>query len=222
MATKVLKSLKGRRMRLTRLDSCGAPVEGDCTTVVTDGFVQVTLSAEVETGDEYLLKNAWGDFCINEKDADRFKWVTATIQFCEIHPDVASVIGGDVITPLEDGGGDVIGFSVGTAGNLEAFGLEVWTKVAGAACEGGDPEWGYFLLPFIRNGRPDGDLVIENGTLTFQMRGDGFGAESWDSGPYDENPLIDLMPDGDLWAVVKTTIQPPDVTDGCVAWAPPE
>jgi hypothetical protein len=71
MATKTLRSVKGRRMRLTALDECGAPDLGNpCGSIVTSGFISVTWSDEVETGEEFTQKNAWGDFCIAEKDAD--------------------------------------------------------------------------------------------------------------------------------------------------------
>ena len=220
MATVCMKSIKGRVIRLTRLDACGDPVEGDCTTVVSDGFISVTLSAEVETGEEYLQKNAWGDLCISEKDADRVKWVNATIEFCNIDPDLISVIGGDAVTPIEVGG-NVVGYSYGRDGTTEGFALEVWTKLAGQDCDiSGDPSWGYFVLPNLRNGRIDGDITIENSALTLSLRGEAFPDVGWGTGPYATNPIGASFPSGDLWAQVVTTEQPPAASCGCVAWAP--
>ena len=66
MATKMLNSLKGRVIRITRLDNCGVPVVGACSSIVTAGFITLGFAPEVEAGDEYTQKNAWGDFCINE------------------------------------------------------------------------------------------------------------------------------------------------------------
>lgn len=219
MATKILKSLKGRRLRLTRLDECGVPVVGACSSIVTDGFITVELAPEIEAGEEYQQKNAYGDLCISEKDADRAKWVNTTISMCEVNPDVLDIVAaGNALTD----GTDTIGASFGTTANATAFALEVWTKQAGRDCSGGNPEWGYFLVPFVINGSVDGSVTIENGALTIGYKGEGQPAVAdWGVNPYGDNPLLDVagMPVDELWAVVRTTVQPPAVTDGCVALA---
>jgi hypothetical protein len=221
MATKILKSLKGRVIRLTRLDNCGVPVVGACSSIVTEGFVTVEYSPEVEAGEEYLQKNAWGSLSISEKDADRNKWVNVSMTMCEVNPDVLDLVGGG--NPLQDAvGTDTIGASFGVENNLAAFALEVWTKQAGTSCTGGNPEWGYFLVPYIINGSIDGSITIENGTMTLGLKGEGQAAVAdWGVNPYGDNPLLDTggMPTGDLWAYVLTTVQPPAATVGCVALA---
>jgi len=219
MATKILKSIKGKTIRLTRLDSCGNVEYGTCSSLVSDCFVSVTMSAEVEAGDEFLVKNAWGDFCINDKDSDRFKWVNVTVQFAELNPDALDIIAD--ASPVINGS-DVIGSTFGTAGNETSFALEVWTKRTGVDCAPGDPEWGYFVVPFVKNGRVDGDIVIENAALTMTVVGQGFGAPStWDVTPYDDNPFVEPFPAGELFGMVITDIQPPADTGGCVALTEP-
>lgn len=219
MATKVLKSLKGRSLRLTRLDNCGAHVVGPCSAIVTDGFITVELAPEKETGEEYTLKNANGDFCVNEKDGDRTKWVVATITMCEVHPDVADFIAG--ATPITDGT-DTIGAAFGPDANANAFAVEVWTKQAGGACEGGAPEYGYFVAPYIINGSIEGSITIENAPLQIQWKGEAIeSVADWGTGPHGDNPLLAAagMPVGHHFAYVRTTVAPPAVTDGCVALA---
>lgn len=218
MPTQILKSLKGRRIRLTRLDYCGQPIEGACTTVVTDGFIQVTLSGELEEGDEFIQKNAWGELCISDKNPSQFKRVTVSIELCEVDPTTVSVVGGDSIIELEDSLGAVVGHSVNTIANLDAFAIEIWTKAAGQACAIGTEKWGYFVVPFIKNGRPDGDITIANETLTFSLYGEGFPVDGWDQGPYGDDPIFDGFPDGGLWAIAITDAQPPNVTNGCVPY----
>src|SRR5262245_63583811 len=157
-------------MRLTRLDECGAPDTGAaCGVIVSEGWVSVTLSQEVETGEEFTQKNAWGDFCIAEKDADRTKWINVGIQMCEVDPQILDMVGG--ATPVVSAG-DTIGATFGRDPNPTAFAIEVWTKKAGGgACApgGGNPEWGYFVVPYVRNGTLDGDVTIENGPLTLGL-----------------------------------------------------
>ena len=217
MATKTLNSLKGRVIRITRLDSCGVPVVGACSSIVTAGFISVGFAPEVEAGEEFTQKNAWGDFCVSEKDPDRTKWVNVTMTMCDVDPDVLDMVGGG--TPITDGT-DTIGASFGQNGNLEAFAVEVWTKQAGGACDGGTPEWGYFVAPYVANGNLDGEITIENGTLTLGLKGEAQKATAdWGVGPYGDNPLIAAagFPVDDHIAYVTTTVQPPAPTDGCVA-----
>lgn len=220
MATSVLKSIKGKVVRLTRLDDCGNVIEGSCTTVVSECFVSVTLSGEYEAGDEYIQKSAWGALCINDKDADVLKRVSVSIDFAEINPDALDIITG--ANPVLDGY-DTIGASWGTDYNDTAFALEVWTKRAGSDCPpSGVLDWGYFVLPFVKNGKIDGDLAIENSALTMTVMGEAFAAPaSWGVTPYDDNPFMVPFPGGDIFGVVVTNVQPPADTNGCVPYVAP-
>lgn len=218
MATKILKSIKGKVVRLTRLDDCGDVIEGSCTTLVSECFVSVTLSGEFEAGDEYIQKSAWGELCINDKDPDVLKRVSVSIDFAEINPDAL-----DIITNANPvvSGPDTIGASWGTQANNTAFGLEVWTKNSGQDCVGVQ-SWGYFVLPFVRNGKIDGDLTMENGVMTLSLMGEAFPAGSgWDESPYTPNPFVEPFPAGDIFGVVITDVQPPSDTAGCVPYIAP-
>lgn len=218
MPTQILKSIKGKVVRLTRLDECGVPVIGSCSTLVSECFVSVTLSPEFEEGDEYLEKNAWGEACILDKNADFIKWINVSINFAEINPDALDII--TAANPVTSAG-SVIGASYGQSMNEAAFALEVWTKRTNATtCSTSAPEWGYFVVPFVRNGRLDGDVTIENAALTLSMVGQGWPAPTaWDETPYVDNPFVEPFPAGDFFGMVVTDIQPPTDTAGCVALA---
>jgi hypothetical protein len=219
MASRKFRSIKGRRMRLTALDECGNP---DYTNprghIVTSGFITVTWSNEVEEGEEYTQKNAWGDFCIAEKDGDRTKWLNLAVSMCEIDPEVLVMLAGAEANIEDD---EMIGAFFGQDVNPTAFAIEVWTKNPGNACaDGGDPTWGYFAAVNVRNGTLDGDLTIENGPLALNMKGQGLGAsEEWGVGPYGDNPIKSasgFLP-GRLRYIGVTHVQPPEPTDGATA-----
>lgn len=219
MSTKILKSIKGKTVRITRLDECGEVVEGSCSTVVDDCFVSVTMSGEFEGGDEFVQKNAWGELCINDKDGDVLKRVNVSIEFADINPDAL-----DIITDSNPviSSGDTIGTTWGTDLNQTSFALEVWTKRTGVDCAPGAQEYGYFLVPYIRNGKLDGDITIENGVLTMTVMGEAFPAPaSWGSGPYAPNPFIESFPAGDIFGMVVSNVQPPADTEGCVPYIQP-
>lgn len=220
MATKKIRSIKGRVARFTRLDECGAPAAGLCAYMVTEGFIKVTVSRAVEAGQEFKMKNAWGDFCVAEKDSDRTKWVNVKIDLCEVDPQIMDIVGG--ATPIVVSG-NTIGYSIGPESNPNAFAIEVWTKRAGGgACVSGAQEWGYVAVPFVRNGQPEGDLVIENAPMTLSLKGEGYGAVAdWGVGPLADNPLKAAFPIGEFYAFVTTDVQPPDPTDSCLSWGGP-
>lgn len=218
MATQILKSIKGKVVRLTRLDSCGDPVIGACSTLVSECFVSVQFSPEVEEGEEFLLKNAWGEACISDKSPDFIKWVNLTVNFAEINPDALDIIAG--ATPVTSGG-STIGATLGTEMNDAGFALEVWTKRTNSAtCSTSTPEWGYFVLPWVRNGRVDGDITVENGALSLTYVGQGWPANAnWGVTPYASNPFDVTFPVGEILGMVVTDVQPPADTAGCVALA---
>lgn len=223
MATKKLASIKGRRMRLTRLDECGVPVIGSCSSIVTEGFIQVDVEEEYEDGEEISQKNAWGDYCIQDVGDDLVKWVNVSVNMCQVDPDALDVMARNA-TPVTSGS-DTIGATFGRALASSAFALEVWTKAAGQdACAGGTTEWGYIVVPYIRNGRLSGALSVANNALTVPIQGKGFPAPAdWGITPYEDNPLLLTggFPEGDMWGIVRTTVQPPTATAGCVAIAEP-
>lgn len=211
-------------VRLTRLDACGSPVVGSCSTVVSECFISVTLGGEYESGDEFVQKSAWGTLCIDEKDPDILKRVNVSISFAELNPDALDIITNS--NPVVDGGATV-GATWGATPNYDAWALEVWTKATGAACSPTAPLWGYFLIPYIKNGKLDGDLTIENGVLNVSVMGeafpapdDGTGVSTWDVSPYTPNPFLVSFPELEIFGMVTTDEQPPVDSNGCVAIAP--
>jgi hypothetical protein len=215
--TRKFGSVRGRRLRITRVSPAGDPVAGACSSVVTDGFISVTVSPEIQTGQEINTPNAWGDNCIEDKAGDIVKWVNVTLELCQVNPDILDIVGG--ANPLATGTAptqDFIGASFGPNPNTDNFGIEVWTKDT----VNYPTRWGYIVVPNIQNGRIDGDIKVQNDALTFNMVGQGVAATTdWTVGPYSDNPLLVTagFPAGDQWAFVTTTVQPPAVTAGCAA-----
>lgn len=215
MATKTLKSIKGRVMRLTKLDICGNPVTGACSSIVSSGFITVTPNMVYEEGTEIIRKNAWGALCINHKDAPELKRVEVVTEFTDVDPDVMTFMAGG--SPVTDGT-NTIGNTYGPTVAGGGYAMEVWTKQLGQC--GTSPEWGYFVVPFIINGRMTSPPVIQNDALTLGVTGEGQQAtDAWGVTPYDDNPFLaeDGFPEGEFWGLVRTTVQPPAVTAGCVA-----
>ncbi len=210
-------------MRVTRLDGdCCSPVEGDCSTVVSEGFVSVTMTDNIEPPDEFKVKNAGGNYCYPPiRTRPLLNWIETEIQFCNVDPELFELITGSPLVLNADG--DAIGF--GSDNDTYAtgrFALEVWTNLGGAdACTDG-ATYGYLLLPCMKEGT-FGDLTIENGPINFTVNAVTNGFNDWGVGPYDvmldgdglPSPLLAALPTQRQRQWMLTQLAPPEASCGC-------
>jgi hypothetical protein len=227
MPTKCLSLVRGRRIRLTRTDGCGRPVFGDCSTVVSKGFISVAFTANTTESDEISVTNAAGEVCVFEPAETSLTGYAVEIQFCEVDPDLFSLVTGQPV--VTDADGNVIGFDIDTQTSLtgSGFGLELWAgSAAGDACatEGAQGSFGYLLLPFVRGGIV-GDFTVENGSVTFTLTGgatrDG---NAWGIGPYNDiqigaggtpGPMLKSIGSTVALRTILTDVAPPEAACGC-------
>lgn len=226
MATVYPSFLRGNVMRVTRLNGCGQPIYGDCNSVVSDGFVTVTLSAEVQEGEEVTVTKANGKTCISDKACDQLRWYTSEIEFCQVDPDLIQIMN-PTWEKILDYQGDTIGYDA--KGNLSCdtgFALEIWMDTYGAtdACSGEASQgaWGYLLLPWVVGGAP-GDLEIGNDAISFSFTGRTKLGSRWGRGPYPvmlgENAvpsrLLTPVSTDTQYRLFTTTVRPPEPECGC-------
>lgn len=179
--TKTFRPVLGKRIRVTRLNEDGsypAP-ETEDSFLVTDGFVTVTLSAQIEDGDEIIQKKADGTLCINEMQPSAFKRLNVEITLCGVNPYLLSMISN--VEPYFDASGTVIGFTQPEGSITESFAFELWTGLSGDKSASG-----YLLLPFV-NGGTLGDIEIGNeDAINFSITGAYTkGGNQWGVGPYE-------------------------------------
>jgi hypothetical protein len=171
---------------------------------VTDGFISVTLSAEVEDGTEIITKKADGSLCVNEMTAASFKRFTAEIEFCGVDPGLLSLTTNAEI--YENYEAVAAGIVVPEGTITKKFSLELWTGLSGEACAEGDEEAsGYMLLPFMQAGVL-GDLTVDGeNAVSFMMTGAYTkGGNAWGVGPFF------VLGDGGDPAVLPTALHPLD------------
>ena len=222
--------VRGRMMRVTAVDGCCAPDFGADNQVVTEGFVSVALTANINEPEEIVVTNANGKTCVRDTGCPEFQGYGVEITFCEVSPCLFAIVTGQPV--VLDAAGEVVGFRMNSKVSVcdRGFALEVWRGVPGVACTGEGGAFGYLLLPCLQGG-VIGDFTIENAAVTFTVSGastkDGNG---WGVGPYDvvpgadgvtPSPLPDPLDSDDHLYAIFTTIEPPAVTDGCVALTPP-
>lgn len=216
--------IQGTRMRVTRVDNCGVPVEGACSTVVSAGFISVAMTDNIEPPDEFKVKNAAGDYCYPPvRTRPLLNWIEVAIQFCQVDPELFEMVTGSPLVLDDALIPNAVGF--GTDNDTYAtgrFALEVWTNLGGAsACEDGE-RFGYLLLPFVKEGT-FGDLTIENGPVNFTVNAVTNGFNGWGVGPYDvildaagnPSPLLSAIPTQRQRQWQLTELAPPAASCGC-------
>lgn len=216
--------IRGRAMRATRLDGCGATVLGPDAQVTTKGFVSVALTANSNAGTAIQVDNANGERMVDETPVPKFTNYTIEFAFTDVDPALLTLLSGQPQV-MNAAGDEIIGFGVDDDIDAEAvaFALEVWTGVGGAACdESGDTLYGYTVLPFVKGGMI-GNVTVENGNITFPITGaQTKKGNAWGSGPYDvqddetgdAGPLVDPIPTSRHLHFITTSIAPPTNLDG--------
>lgn len=195
-------------MRLTRLDACGTPldVEDSCRTVVSDGFISISVQGVYDDVARYQSRNIYGSLCVNDSEPPELLRSTIQITLCDVNPDVLTVMSAaePVIHDLE-----AIGVHLPTGREWEGFALEVWTKNVNG-CE----QWGYLSIPFCRNARLSDSLTVALTNLTVSLEADALPATSaWGATPYTDNPFMELFPTASVFGMVVTDVSPPPSVD---------
>jgi hypothetical protein len=225
MPSKPFKLVKGKRIRATRLDGCGRPVYGESSVAVSNGTVSVAMTLNTTDTDAIEQTNMNGDTCVSEPAQTKFSSYSVVLTFCEVDPELFSLLTGQRV--YLDADGNAIGFAVSTDVSLEdqGYALEVWAGVsAGSACdtEGAQGSFGYLLLPYLKGGVL-GDHTIENGSINFTVSGattrDG---NRWLSGPFnvmldgdgDPAPLITPLQPNDHELLIQVGVAPPEAYAG--------
>lgn len=219
--------LQGLRMRATRLDSCGAIDYGACGSVVSKGFVNIELENQETSPEEISQVLADGTRCYYQNTPKLLNGVQATIEFCEVDPELFEMMTGAPLVLDDDD--EPQGFTTDSAAyGVANVALEVWMKVANSDCTAFGRRWGYYLMPFLYQGVV-GKPTIENGAVNFTINealtSDG---NQWGVGPYNIqydntdtlSPLFVPITSTTHDLLYKVNLAPPAVTDGCVTLEP--
>lgn len=224
MATTCFIPLLGKRIRVTKLDTCGNVPAGATadSQLVTDGFITVNLSSEVDDGAEIITKKADGSLCVNEKLASTFKRFTVGITFCGVNPSLLAMVT-NASSYNDYTVSNVAGIKVAEGAVDKNFALELWTGISGAAClPGAAFLGGYVLLPNVKAGVL-GDISVDGeNAISFSLTGAYTkGGNAWGVGPYNVLLNASSQPAGlptaldplDHLLLMQTSLTPP--ASGC-------
>lgn len=229
MAVVCAQMARGKMMRLTKLDACGAPLEGETSTLVTKSFVSVTITPNYLDAEEISQADANGDLCIDDRSDPALRWLDLSIVLCTEDPTMINIITGDPLvvndaTPTPDTVGFRIDADLSGSAN---FALELWSGITGQACTvGGFTNYGYWLFPWVKDAQW-GEWVIQNGALTLTFTARAVMDSAWGVGPYNIRrdaavpatlePLLTPITDSDLVHFEVTSAPLPTPACGATA-----
>lgn len=201
MANDCLAQLQACAIRVARLEADGSPDPGASNLYTSDALVTLTVTPEIEEGDEFIVKNACGSACVNFKDCDRYKRFTLSMEICTPDPELHEILaGGTVLTS-----GAAVGYAVPALGASDCpngFSLELWTKrIDSSGAQDADFPWARWVLP--RAYLVLGERTFENGPLGNTFTGYAIENPNWLDGPLNDWPVastraIQWLPDTDI------------------------
>lgn len=232
MATECLPIARGKTLRLTRLNECGAVVEGTTSTLVT-GFVSVTPTANYLDPEEIQQLDADGNLCIDSRGAVRLRWIDLSIILCVTDPFFVNIVTGDPLVIDDDvPTPNTVGWRIDKELTGSAnFALEMWGGVEGQACDpAGNPTFAYWLFPWVKDAQW-GEWVLQNAALTTTFTARAVAGGGWGVGPYNIRrdavtpatlePLLTAIGANEVMHFQATTLAPPTAACGAVELAIP-
>lgn len=188
-------------IRVARLEDDGTPDVGSNNLYVSAALTSLTITPEIETGDEFIVKNACGSICVNYKDCDRTKRYTTEINLCTPDPELHELMAGGVVLT----NGSAVGWGAPYLNDPvcpNGVSVEVWTKQITTG-NAQDPDLPYARWIFPRMTLSPGARTFENGPVLSSFSGDLKENENWGNGPLndwvvDSDRSYAWLPDDDI------------------------
>jgi hypothetical protein len=229
----VFPVVKGLKLRATKINNCGLPIEGEANRLVTDGFITVNMTAVMNDAEDLEQKNAEGKVCVSDRTPPTRKYYTPAIELCNVNTGLISMFNGwEQVLDYND---NPVGFHDQTDVEDE-FGvmIEVWTGGKGeddcpppinddifaSSAASGGKSYGYLL--FGGTEWQLGDISIGAQVSTFTLTGRTVATPQWGKGPYNVveigpgEPGRLLVPLGqdEHYTLLRTPVAPPEITEG--------
>jgi hypothetical protein len=177
------KLAEGDIVRITRVDDCGAPVEGADNAFVDDCWASVLMAPNVEAGTDIDFRAMNGRSCGFKRGCPSFRGFDLTGEFYSASPEMIEILTGNPV--YEDFNGDPVGWDDCSIACASGFALEIWQNVVGEECVVGEEgQWFYWLLPWFSNGVL-GDVTVGQEGVTFSLTGNTRASGGWSLGPWD-------------------------------------
>lgn len=186
-------------VRITRVDENGNVIAGD-NAYVTDKPVSISVSPNVETGNDFSVRNGCGCGIASRKFPDTFKFWEFSINLAALEPQMLAFMLG--ASTIEDGA-DVVGLAFPSALACDeanpAVAFEFWTEsVTGSGLDAAYPYWHWVFPSTVWT---LGDNTFEEGPAQPTLNGFSQTNGNWGDGPYGDGPPDSQdISEGGFWA----------------------
>lgn len=226
--------IKGNRLRLTKVNSCGKPVAGPANYLVTDGFVRVSIDPVMKERKEIEQENAEGKVCFTDTTQAVRKYHNVKLEMCNINTQAITLLNGwpqvldyaDVpigFEDLPDVDGDYgVMVEVWTTGRSEED-CAVPLTDADLADTGSGRKYGYLAIA-AKEWVLDGGLSVQADISTINFTGISLPPTGWGRGPWNVMEIDGNGTPGRLltpmgrnkshYRSFRTGIEPPAITPG--------
>jgi hypothetical protein len=198
------QSLQVCRMRVTRLDTLGAPATGANASFVSGALVSVGISPDFADGPELTAENGCGGICATFKGDDILRKINLSFELCNLDSELIEILTGQSVIVS---GATTIGHMFPRAGACttvaaHAVALEFWSKRwdgcdAPSGAEATLPYWRW-VFPYAR--LRTGDMTLENGFLRVPITGFARENANFGAGPYGDLPIGSIPSAGAVFA----------------------
>lgn len=179
-------SIQGCALRIARLDAAGATPAGATNMYTTHLFSKLDFNANIDAGQETLIRNACGLLAFSPKDKDQVKRFDLALDLLIPDPEIHELlVGAQLITS----GGQSIGYTAPALGVPIAdngVSLEIWSKAIVGNAPAGVRPW--FRWAFPRTHWQLTNRTIDANAMTVSFVGFAEENPNWGNGPNNDWP----------------------------------
>ena len=186
-------------VRVTRVDENGNVIAGN-NTYVTDSPVSVGVNPNIETGQNFSVRNGCGCKIGSRKFPDTFNFFDLTVSFAQFEPRLlAFMTGSEVIDDGSVGVGLAFASALACDEQSPKVAFEFWAEnVEGSGLH---PTYPYFHGVFPATTWVLGDNTFEEGPAQPTLNGTSQTNGNWGEGPFGDGPPDGTdISEGAIWA----------------------
>lgn len=192
MANSCTRSLKVCALKITKIALDGSPVVGASNAYITNDLVTLTVGSEYEADDDFVVRGASGDICLNYFAFGPLKRLTFDMDLCSADPELHSLLTGQSTLVSSAAVGfhwPDVGVGQGcSGGTYYGVGLEAWTL--NVASDGSvDGTFPYLRWLFPKTFWRIGEKNMENAPMSHKFAGFGLENSQWLDGPSNDWPV---------------------------------
>lgn len=216
------------RARFTKLTSCGIPSTAACAMWAISGVIELSMTPEVLEMEQQVLQDGDGNIIDTAVVEKQLKWFNVELSLTGIEPQIVNWLTGNTVLLNDATPAVPVGFADEVTGAPTVnVALEGWQRLLGQSCAGGNPLYGYWLLPWLTGGHV-AEVKVNKQLLDFKVTGLRALINSpWGVGPYAVTKSAAAATLGHPWPLYtavgaqqprlleKTELAPPLVMANC-------